>query len=104
MSILKNATDSIALKDEVYQKAKRECYEKIESLCDKTIANAIVSYGCENCDSELIYPLQENSDDLYPDFICKSCGAKYSYQNIVPLAIDYLATIESDAEMDKLKS
>ncbi len=77
---------------EVYEKEKADCVSSIESLdfFSDTILDAFVSYSCDGCGSDLIYPSHLNGDAIDSEFFCKSCETEFSYEEIVrPAIADY---------------
>ncbi|MDD5320782.1 MAG: hypothetical protein PHD43_09265 [Methylococcales bacterium] len=74
---------------EVHEKEKEDCVNSMETLTFYTekILDAFVSYSCEECGSDLIYPSELNEDAIESEFVCKSCDVAYSYEEIVSPAI-----------------
>lgn len=89
--------------NEVYEKEKEDCNSSIETLTffSETILNALLSYSCSQCGSDLIYSNQRDIDATDADFVCKSCDAEYTYQDIIQSAIaDYFQHEIYDAQKD----
>ena len=61
----------------------------------KTILEAFVSYSCEECGSDLIYPDKLNKNSVESKFVCKSCDVTYSYEEIVSSSIKDHYYVES---------
>lgn len=82
---------------EVYEKEKQACTDLIEAVnfYSDTIQEAFVSYSCKECGSDLIYPKEPNTDASENGFICKSCDAEFSYEEIVSPAV--INHFEADA-------
>jgi hypothetical protein len=82
---------------EVYEREKANCANVLETLdfISETILEAFVSYSCEECGSDLIYPDELNKDAVESKFVCKSCDTAYSYEDIVSPAIKNHYYVES---------
>ncbi len=74
---------------EVYEKEKQTCIELIKTIgfFSDAIKEAFSSYSCKECGSDLIYPREPNKDASENKFICKSCDAEFSYDEIVGFAV-----------------
>jgi len=76
--------------NEVYEKEKQACNTSLNSLdyIDSEILNAISSYKCSECGSDLIECIEDNSKATDSLFKCKSCNKQYDYTSLVQLAIE----------------
>ncbi|MCX7092826.1 MAG: hypothetical protein NTY50_05175 [Methylobacter sp.] len=75
---------------EVYEKEKEGCIGSMETLnfFSESICDAFVSYSCNECGSDLIYPDELNKEAIESQFVCKACDVTYSYEEIVSPAIE----------------
>ena len=82
---------------EVYEREKAVCASSLGTLdfFSETIFDAFVSYSCEDCSSGLIFSNELNEDARESKFVCKSCDATYSYEEIVSPAIKDHYYVES---------
>lgn len=77
---------------EVYQREKDDCDSLTETLnfFSDDIFNAVISYSCEECGSDLIYPSKSGIEAVESDFLCKSCESSISYEEFIGTAVkDY---------------
>lgn len=74
---------------EVYEREKADCSSSLETLdfFSETILEAFVSYSCEECGSDLIYPDTLDKGAVESKFVCKTCDTAYLYEDIVSPAI-----------------
>ncbi len=80
--------------NEVYKREKSECNSEIESLSffNDNIFYAIEEYVCDECGSGLITPSLKGGEAIDAEFVCKSCGNKELYEDIIKDVIsDYYA-------------
>ncbi len=75
--------------NEVYEREKLECVEKIKRLSfySDEISLALSEYSCNECGSGLIAPLGESDDAIEEEFECRSCNESYVYENIINRAL-----------------
>jgi hypothetical protein len=74
---------------EVYEKEKEDCVSSLETLdfFSETISEAFVSFSCNECGSDLIFSKELKKGAVESEFVCKSCDATYSYEDIASSAI-----------------
>jgi hypothetical protein len=75
--------------NEVYEREKLECVEKIKNLVfySNEICLALAEYSCNECGSGLIAPLGESDEAIEEEFECRSCNENYVYENIINRAL-----------------
>ena len=79
---------------EVYNKEKEKCIELIERInfFSDEISQAIISFNCKECGSGLIEPSTDASEGVESNFICRTCGYLYVYEEIaIPALTNYFA-------------
>lgn len=70
---------------EVYEKEKKECVDKLEGLDWKspTVFEAVGSFACTRCGSDLITVRQVPENIEEAEFECRICNKTYDYRSIV---------------------
>ncbi len=79
------AWDILLKVSEVYKREKQECSDKLNKLNweSDTVAEAVISFKCLQCGSNLISIKNLPSNIEESIFCCRACNENYDYENIV---------------------
>ncbi|WP_051623141.1 hypothetical protein, partial [Hydrogenovibrio marinus] len=74
---------------EVYEAEKNACNEVMETLTyeSPSLLLALKEFKCQDCGSDLIEPIDNSTHSIETEYMCRSCHARYTPEEIIPAAI-----------------
>jgi predicted RNA-binding Zn-ribbon protein involved in translation (DUF1610 family) len=96
----KDTWEVLVDESEVYEKEREECIEHISAIdwLYKSLEEALIQFRCPQCGSGLIDATNSETEREAAEFNCRSCGQKWEFDTIVPLAIsDFFAAENHDS-------
>ena len=75
---------------EIYEREKQECTNHITAIDWEyaLLGDALIQFRCLQCGSGLIDVTNRGTERETTEFYCRSCGQKWEFATIAPLAID----------------
>lgn len=75
---------------EVYERELLECMTALDTLSwvAEDAQTAVYEWHCEECGSALLLPEQQGVEAEATRFCCKSCDARWSYEELIRKAVD----------------